>query len=507
MKFALKSVLTNFSQANDCNLEIWETYVYWSIENDFIKNKDEERTAAVFADFKARCGNHPRSWGIWQYYAKFESMRNKKNNMNLIYYSAMRAQIKDLDDLMSEYTQFLEKNFNDVKELISREDAPDFKNEKPTLLNHFLESNNDKETFLGIINRLAEKVREEVNKRLIYESSLSTFSYALNYNQDQNSVMEKENWRSYIDMEKAEEDQQRVIMLYKRMLVPFYDDLDVWDEYIDYLCNTVKDVKACRDVFKYLRNSPVTNERAGVIDIYLKNADFEEKQGQISLARKIHKLVNEKISPNFIKTITEYIRFERRVGGPQKNILEFLERNLKTALRSEDAYATVFLTVNICRFHFVNDHGSDSHLLNSHGSNEDLKFTQTFTIIEHALLDQNSIFELADRVQIASLYVTWLKQNCSQQPYIESIEARLANIGRSYAGGATIAIAPTPADSHEDVKDHHLDVSMPGVNGELLHTSTVVPQTETGYEGQAYAGASTEGAGEDGPHKMQKTEE
>jgi hypothetical protein len=246
---AARKLFEDSFKVNDSNLELWEVYVYWSIENDFIKNKDEERTAGVFSEAKAKVGSHPRSWRLWKTFANFENMRNKKNNMNLIYYTALRNQIKDVDELMVEYTKFLDTHFNDLKELISREDAPDFKDEKPNLLNHFLESNNDKESFVNIITKLAEKAREEVNKRIVYESSLSMFNY-LHTTDKQNLVAERDNWRNYIEMESSQGDVQRVQILYKRMLVPFYDDFSVWNDYINYTADTIKDVQKCRELEK-----------------------------------------------------------------------------------------------------------------------------------------------------------------------------------------------------------------------------------------------------------------
>ena len=456
---------------NDCNIELWEIYMYWSIENDFIKSKDEERTVNVFKEGRAKVGYHPRSWRVWKTYARFEEMRDKKNNINLIYYSALRAQIKDIDELMETYTSFIDKNFDQLKELISRDDAPDFRDEKPNLLSHFLESNNDKDAFLKIIHRLADKAREEIDKRIVYESSITQFSYNLNFDistneanpdPERNLAAEKENWKSYIEMEKREGDQQRTLTLFKRMLVPFYDDFSVWNDYANYLAITVKDVPKCREIFKYLRKNSLSDSKTSLVEIYLGNASFEEKQGQIKLARKIHKVLNSKICPNFIKSMSEYLKFEQRVNGTRKDMLEFLESNLETAISNKDTYSTVFLTVNICRFHFANEQALDSNNLDSNGFNEDHKFNRTFTIIEKALLDQNSIFKLADRIEIANLYLDWLKQNCSQPLYIESIEGRLTNIGKTEPVPAEMPIPVAQAVTSAVVTEpNHISQAVP----------------------------------------------
>lgn len=444
-----REVLTTSLTVNDSNIDLWSLYINWSLKHDFINKNDEERTKEVFEDARSKVGTHPKAWRIWKKYAEFELMRDNKNTTNLIYYTALCAQVEDIDSLMADYTKFIEVNFDKLKDLITSENPAEFKNEKPNLLNHFLESNTDKVTFIQIMNRLADKAREENSRRAPFENALATFTYHETNHKNSALRNEKENWKSYIQMERGSNNTQNVVSLYKRMLVPFYDDFSVWKDYIDYLGNQMNLIEKCRNMYKYLRANPVSDDKDTVFEIYLSNAYFEERQGQIKLARKIHKLINSTLCPNYIKGISEYIKFEERVGGPRKNILEFLEDSLEKAIKNDDEFATIFLTVNTCRFHFANEQDldlvfdiySDSvkafrhskplflnfiKLLETIVSTENKLYSRSFEIIEKATVDPKCEFGLADRRHLASSYLQWLRYCCKQQTYLDIVQEKFA---------------------------------------------------------------------------------
>jgi len=395
-------------------------------------------------------------------YAEFETMCHNKNSTNLIYYCALLAKVEGIDQLKEEYLKFLDANFDSLKDSITSENPPEFKEEKPTLLNYFLEASNDKENFIKIMTDLLDKAKEGNATRSAYEQAFTCTSYSVENISDDSLKKEKETWKSYIDKEKAERNYQGVQMLYKRMLVPFYDDFSVWKDYIDYLSNTMGQVEKCRTMYKKLRSSPIVEDKDVILEIYLSNARFEEDQGQIKLARKIHKTICNSLCPNLIKGITEYIRFEQRVQGPKKNILEFLEDSLERAIKKEDEFATIFLTVNTCRFHFSNDQDldlvfdifSDSvksfrhskrlylnliKLLESINSTENKLYSRSFEIIEKATLDAKSEFDELTKKEIAVAYHSWLRRNCQQSTYIELVEDRFykAKLIKSEEGQVT----------------------------------------------------------------------
>ena len=159
-------------------------------------------------------------------------------------------------------------------------------------------------------------------------------------------------------------------------------------------------------MYKYLRAHPVGDSKDITLDIYLENAYFEERQGQLKLARKIHKVINSVLCPNYIKAISEYVRFEQRIGGPKKNILEFLEDSLEKAIKNDDEFATIFLTVNICRFHLATDQDLDlifdiySDSVKSFPNSKPLflnliKLLETISSTENKLYSRS--FEIIDR--------------------------------------------------------------------------------------------------------------
>lgn len=237
-----RETITNCIEANDSNLDLWMFYINWTLSNDYIAKRDEDKTKEIFEEARSKIGTHPQSWCFWKKYIEFEIMRDNKNTTNLIYYTALCAKVDNIDALKEEYVQFLNLHFDKLKELISSENPAEFKDEKPTLLNHFCEAANDKDSFIKIIERLAEKAKDENNRRAAFENSLSIFSYSPNNTSDANLKVEKETWKSYIQSEKTDNNYQNVQMLYKRMMIPFYDDFSVWQEYIDYLANTMSQV-------------------------------------------------------------------------------------------------------------------------------------------------------------------------------------------------------------------------------------------------------------------------
>lgn len=276
-----REVITTSLAANDCNIDLWTFYINWSLENDYINRDDAEKTKEVFEDARAKVGTHPMSWKIWKKYADFEILRDMKdsnewkrssdmiigsdasnlnqaedhrvtnsagsssslNTTNLIYYTALCAQVLDIDDLLRDYAVFIDANFDKLKDSITSQNPPEFREERPNLLNHFLESNNDKATFQSIIARLGDKAREEISKRAPFEGALKTFYYDPSNVTNPVLVNEKDNWKNYIQAETGQGNYQHALMLYKRMLIPFYDDFSVWKDYIDFLSNYMKNVE------------------------------------------------------------------------------------------------------------------------------------------------------------------------------------------------------------------------------------------------------------------------
>ena len=465
-----REVITKCIEANECNMGLWEFYLHWTLSNDYIAKHDEDKTKEIFEQARSKIGNHPKAWNFWKKYAGFEAMRDNKNTTNLIYYTALCAGIDNIDELMLDYRTFLNDNFDKLKELISSENPQEFKDEKPTLLNHFCEAANDKDNFIKIIEGLAEKAKEKSNKRSAFENALTISTYSLSNVSNPDLKIEKETWKSYIQSEKSENNYQNVQMLYKRMLVPFYDDFSIWKEYIDYLSNTMSQVDKCRTMYKNLRENPMSDNNDAILEIYLSNAHFEEKQGQIKLARKIFKTINETLCPNLIKGIAEYIKFEQRVAGPKKNILDFLEDSLEKAIKKEDEFATIFLTVNTCRFHFANEQDldlvfdifSDSvksfrnskklflnliKLLESIESTENKLYSRSFEIIKKGTLDTDTEFDVTVKKELATAYFSWLKRKCQESTYIELVESSFSKEGLIegvHPPVPTLAPAPAP---------------------------------------------------------------
>ena len=370
----------------------------------------------------------------------------------MIYYTALCSQVFEMDELLLEYTDFINSNFDKLKDLITSENPIEFRDEKPNLLNHFLESNNDKATFVNIISRLADKAKSEISKRAPFEEALTIHRYEPGNQSSEQAIKEIDNWRNYIEVEKAGGNYHKVVMLYKRMLIPYFDQFLIWKEYIDFTSGYLNDIDKCRDIYKYLRGHSVSQSKDTVLDIYLSNAYFEENQGQIKLARKIHKLINNVLCPNFIKAISEYVKFEQRVNGPPKNILDFLEDSLEKAIKNEDEFATIFLTVNTCRFHFATEQDldlifdifSDSvksfrsskslflnfiTFLETIQSTENKLYSRSFEIIEKATLDQKCSFDLSVKKQVAAGYLEWLKSHCREHIYIDLIESKFTKAG------------------------------------------------------------------------------
>lgn len=463
-----RELLQGCLEANECNLDLWIFYLNWSLSNDYIANKDEEKTREVFEEARSKIGKHPQAWKFWEKYAQFDTMCLNNNSTNFIYYCALLAKIEDLDTLREVYLKFIDEKFDSLKDLISSENPPEFKDEKPTLMGHFLDASNDKDNFVKIIEDLFTKAKGEITERSSYERSFTTLSYAPSNASNDALKQEKETWKSYIDKEKTACNYQGVQMLYKRMLIPFYDDFSVWEEYIDYLANTMSQVDKCRTIYKKLRASPIVENKDAILKIYLSNASFEENQGQIKLARKIHQTICNSLCPSLIKGIVEYIKFEQRVQGPKKNILVTLEDSLERAIKKEDEFATIFLTVNTCRFHFANEQDldlvfdifSDSvksfrnskqlylnliKLLESIDSTENKLYSRSFEIIEKATLDAKSEFQEATKKEIAEAYYSWMKRKCNSNTYIEVVESRFmqSNLIQGEAGQVP-AYTPEP---------------------------------------------------------------
>ena len=280
-------------------------------------------------------------------------------------------------------------------------------------------------------------------------------------------------------------------------------------------------------MYKKLRSSPISEDKFSIFEIYLSNANFEEKQGQIKLARKIHKTITTVLCPNLIKGISEYIKFEQRVGGPKKNILDFLEDSLEKAIKKEDEFATIFLTVNTCRFHFANEQDldlvfdifSDSvksfrnskplflnliKLLESIDSTENKLYSRSFEIIEKATLDTKSEFSLPDKKELAIAYHSWLKRKCQQPTYIELVDDRFHKAGLlDILEQPVMNVAPV-VGGNGNPGVHSGGVPVPG----LSPAPAPVPQVDVAHAGEKrVADLPATGQIEDENHKRTKIEE
>jgi hypothetical protein len=85
------------------------------------------------------------------------------------------------------------------------------------------------------------------------------------------------------------------------------------------------------------------------IDVMLENALFEEEQLQVNKARKIYESIQNDIAPDYLKSLTLFINFEKRQNNIEK-VKELYFKAYTSALKSNDVDTLSYILVQYARF-------------------------------------------------------------------------------------------------------------------------------------------------------------
>ncbi|KAG8223234.1 hypothetical protein J437_LFUL003585 [Ladona fulva] len=327
------------------SVDLWMHYLNFCKTSAYVDDEDSIRQQ--FENGVAACGMEFRSDRLWDHYIKWETEGRRFQNVTAIYDRVLRIptqnhanhfenfvqhimahspqKVLSVDEFLTLRREVLQQlKQNESTSVLSEvhppapgaddddappgmEDAPPGDDDdappappKPSI------TRSDEET-----TALREKViaiRREIHKTT---GAMIKRPY---FHVKQLERCQLKNWKEYLDFEIEQGDQERIITLFERCLIPCALYEEFWIRFVRHLEAMGEDmVEKVRDV--YFRACTIHHTKKPTLHLYW--AAFEESQENYAKSAEI--LMNlEKIMPNLLQVAYRLINLERRRGNLDK---------------------------------------------------------------------------------------------------------------------------------------------------------------------------------------------
>ncbi|XP_033625422.1 pre-mRNA-processing factor 39-like isoform X4 [Asterias rubens] len=183
------------------------------------------------------------------------------------------------------------------------------------------------------IYRLTE---QEVSKRWAYEEGIRRpYFHAKPLEKSQ-----LKNWREYLDFETTNGTHERVLILYERCLVACALYEEFWMKYAKYL--EPHSIEGVSSVYRRACNIHLPRKPS----IHLRWAAFEEKQGNMNIAKEVLKKLEENL-PELIMVTLERVSLERRVNN-KEGVVDILKNRITAHNQQQIKF---FLSSKLSRYY------------------------------------------------------------------------------------------------------------------------------------------------------------
>ncbi|XP_050441249.1 pre-mRNA-processing factor 39-like [Adelges cooleyi] len=276
-----------------CGLEyrsdrLWDHYIKWEIDQGMVQN--------AFNIYDRLLGT--QTLGYLQHFENFKEFVNKNSPDKLL-------SAKEFLEFRQQISEGL--RISSDGELLNDDSAPPGEEE------HIFSSDvTEKEELLlkeKIIDsrlRVHKETAQEITKRQTFEEGIKRPYFHV-------KPLEKcqiDNWKNYIEFEKAAGDHQRIVVIYERCLIACALYEDFWLSYLDYLESANTDVSDLMDDL-YKRACLVHHRKS--TKLHLKWAAYEETMNNMDKAAEILENLDKAV-PHMLQIIYRRINLEKRRG-------------------------------------------------------------------------------------------------------------------------------------------------------------------------------------------------
>ena len=314
--------------SNVASVELWKEYCEFML----MASPDSDATRAVFESAVAQVGLHFLSHGVWDKYIEFEEREQDPVRLAKLYARIVRIPLH-------QYARYFAKFFElaptvPIEEIVPATVIEQFRaefevdkaeqEEKPKQTAD--ESRAEEEADLS--SRVADyhyqiyvTTQNQVAARWQYEAMIKRSFFHVVYLPEAELV----NWRRYLYFEEVEGNEDRIITLYERAVIPTARYEEIWLRYARWLVASDLPEQA-RTVFQRGAYSvPI-----GRTELRLQFARFEESQGFPETAKEIYSSIIEAL-PACVEAIIGLANLKRRHESSSAAI-EFLEAQCATLL-------------------------------------------------------------------------------------------------------------------------------------------------------------------------------
>uniref|UniRef100_A0A8C5R658 Pre-mRNA-processing factor 39 n=1 Tax=Leptobrachium leishanense TaxID=445787 RepID=A0A8C5R658_9ANUR len=351
----VEQVYSRALQAFPHSVDLWVHFLRFLKNNlDASLPETVERLRGTFKEAVDSAGLDFRSDRLWEMYAQWEKrLKNYKETVNIYdqvltiptqIYNQHFERFKDLVRTVPPQECLTTEEFQSIRSNIVEEEKEN--SQVPDEDTGTCDDAENEETDFELQKKIREQIIKsrkklylhnvaEVGERWAFEEAITRpYFHAMPLNPDL-----LENWRKYLEFEISKGQQKRIVMLYERCLVACAHYEEIWLSYARYM-ETIS-LQETSSIFQRACQIHLPQKA----NLYLQWASFEEKHGQIEVARVILGELENQI-PGLAVVRLKRVGVERRSGN-----LDQAEQLLQGAVeKSIGSDLAAFFSVKLARF-------------------------------------------------------------------------------------------------------------------------------------------------------------
>ncbi|KAL4505981.1 hypothetical protein ABPG72_013742 [Tetrahymena utriculariae] len=302
-------------QMNPRSYDLWHCYIS-SVKSDKNDTAEEEKVIKLIEQALQYIGFDYNSAIYWEDLIGFYS--ENKEELIKLYRRALSIVTKNFDDIYEKYNAFFQFCSPDQIKACFTAILGTQPSEGASQDSMIQQIKNNISNYSDRTKAISQEVQG-------FESKLTKTEYDGDNN-------ELNTWNQYITFAKAKLAPEQVIFLYEKALISQCDKESLWIEFFHYLESQNQHTIAlgiCRKQEGFLKYININN-------LLLQWAELEELYQANEQAREVYKFVVSHEGENYLKNLSRWAQFEKRVSSQVENITEIYERLLSNPSQKPD---------------------------------------------------------------------------------------------------------------------------------------------------------------------------
>lgn len=314
-----------------CSVPLWKEYCGFK----FLIEPDVNRTRQLFETAVEQVGLHFLSHSVWDLYIQFEEREQDEYRLFRLYERIVKIPLHQYARYFSKLMALCEKVPLEIQVPPAyleqfRAEYEVEKSEQENIGNHSTtdellqeEQSDLRSRILTFYHQIYVSTQNHVAARWQYESTIKRSFFHVVYLFEEEMV----NWRRYLHFEEVEGDEDRIITLYERAVIPTARYEEFWIRYALWLTSS-----------HYIEQARLVFQRGayavpmGRTQLRLMYAQFEEAHGDLEAAKDIYSSILQ-VMPANTETIIALANLKRRHESVVSAV-EFLQTKYKSLLET-----------------------------------------------------------------------------------------------------------------------------------------------------------------------------